>query len=286
MTFRPKMRTFVQGFSLLEPLACRVIDGMVLDHWSVSAGLGAGGHYVSPDPRVVIILSGNHDRIAFRTEGNVPCPAAPVAYIPQGAMLWSETQGPIRLAHLDLHFRLDRLHRILGRTPPQQPLFTANPQVQAIASLLAAEVRTPTQPDAYTEALVTALALALFGDCAPETARGGITPAQMRKLVGLVESALPAFVPNAELAAAIGLSEGWFITAFRDTTGSTPHRWQTEMRIARAMQIMTDDPDRPLAGIAVELGFADQPHLTRNFKAITGIPRSRWRRLHVATPAT
>lgn len=285
MMFRPKMRTFVQGFSLLEPLACRVTDGIVLDHWSVSAGLGAGGHYVSPDPRVVIILSGNHDRITFRTEGNAACPVAPVAYIPQGTMLWSETKKPIHLEHLDLHFRLDRLHRILGNTPPQQPLFADNPQVHAIAGLLATEVRNPTQPDAYVDALVTALTTALFSDRPTEAARGGITPAQMRRLVDLVESTLPAFVPNAELAAAIGLSENWFITAFRETAGSTPHRWQTELRIARAMQIMTDSPDRPLAGIAVELGFADQSHLTRNFKAITGIPPSRWRRLHIIPAA-
>ena len=56
-----------------------------------------------------------------------------------------------------------------------------------------------------------------------------------------------------------------------------PARFRIEMQAHRAL-LLIEDTDAPLARIAAECGFADQPHLTRSIVQITGHPPAYWRR--------
>ncbi|MFA1626348.1 helix-turn-helix domain-containing protein [Rhizobium mongolense] len=80
-----------------------------------------------------------------------------------------------------------------------------------------------------------------------------------------------------EVAQACDLSRGYFIRAFRETTGMTPYKWLLSERIDRARDLLRTS-NTPLAEVAIACGFADQSHFTRVFSTIVGATPGNWRR--------
>ncbi len=78
-----------------------------------------------------------------------------------------------------------------------------------------------------------------------------------------------------ELAKVSGLSRAHLIRAFRKHYFITPHAFQTDMRIRHARRLLRAG-ETP-AAVALACGFADQAHLTRHFKARTGLTPARFR---------
>ncbi len=81
----------------------------------------------------------------------------------------------------------------------------------------------------------------------------------------------------ADIADACNLSRSYFIHAFRETTGQTPHQWLIAQRLERAQALLMDF-QRPLADVAASCGFSDQSHFTRVFSQYMGAPPGTWRR--------
>lgn len=79
-----------------------------------------------------------------------------------------------------------------------------------------------------------------------------------------------------ELAGVAGMSRGHLIRAFRREFFITPHAFQTDMRIRHVRRLLRNGASPSEA--AVECGFADQAHMTRNFKARTGVTPATYRR--------
>jgi AraC family transcriptional regulator len=67
------------------------------------------------------------------------------------------------------------------------------------------------------------------------------------------------------LAGLAGLSPNYFLGAFREATGQTPHRYVTELRVARACELLRD-PHRPITEVSLAVGFSSQSHLTEVFR--------------------
>jgi AraC-like DNA-binding protein len=86
-----------------------------------------------------------------------------------------------------------------------------------------------------------------------------------------------------ELAAAAGMSPFALLRAFRDATGLPPHAYLNQLRVRLARRLL-DAGLRP-AEVAAETGFADQPHLTRHFKRVVGVPPGAYQRERAASPA-
>jgi AraC-like DNA-binding protein len=61
------------------------------------------------------------------------------------------------------------------------------------------------------------------------------------------------------------------------TVGLSPAAMIRRRRLQEAAQRVREDPDAPLAEIAAELGYADQAHLTNDFRAVLGFTPSRYR---------
>ncbi|THF65790.1 AraC family transcriptional regulator [Pseudothauera nasutitermitis] len=78
-----------------------------------------------------------------------------------------------------------------------------------------------------------------------------------------------------ELAALVGMNRYQLIRAFRAATGMTPHAWRLDQRVNRARASLRAGED--LASVAHRLGFADQSHFQRVFKAHAGITPGRYR---------
>lgn len=81
--------------------------------------------------------------------------------------------------------------------------------------------------------------------------------------------------PLAELAVLAGMSRYQLIRAFRRATGLTPHAWQFDQRIQQARRRLREG--EALAVVAHSLGFADQSHFQRIFKAHAGATPGQYR---------
>ncbi|MFS2055915.1 helix-turn-helix domain-containing protein, partial [Variovorax sp. CT11-76] len=80
-----------------------------------------------------------------------------------------------------------------------------------------------------------------------------------------------------------GYSHRRFIALFRGAIGLTPKEYARVMRFDRALALAAD-PARPWAEIAVEAGYADQAHLSREFSALAGMAPQAWRRPGATSP--
>ncbi|GJD66643.1 HTH-type transcriptional activator RhaS [Methylobacterium frigidaeris] len=83
-----------------------------------------------------------------------------------------------------------------------------------------------------------------------------------------------------ELALAVGLTPFRLLRSFRKATGLTPHQYQFQARVRQAHGRLRRN--EPLADIAAAVGFADQAHMTRAFKAVMGGTPGQFR-MFVAT---
>ncbi|MBX9814866.1 MAG: hypothetical protein A4S12_09965 [Proteobacteria bacterium SG_bin5] len=102
--------------------------------------------------------------------------------------------------------------------------------------------------------------------------------ARLARARDYIEMNLGADIGLVDIAAAAGLSVAHFSRGFRAMHGKSPHRYVVERRIARAQRLMAD-PEQSLARIARACGFASQPHFSRCFALVTGMPPGRWRRM-------
>jgi AraC family transcriptional regulator len=66
---------------------------------------------------------------------------------------------------------------------------------------------------------------------------------------------------------------------FKQRLGVSPHRYLVQVRVDNARWLLSAGSGaRSLAEIASAVGFADQSHLTRHFKRVTGMTPSQMRR--------
>jgi len=79
------------------------------------------------------------------------------------------------------------------------------------------------------------------------------------------------------LARAAGMSVSTFRRRFRAITGSAPHAYRLQCRIAAA-RAMLGDTDTPIKQIADELGYRDVFYFTRQFTQQAGVSPAAYRR--------
>lgn len=80
------------------------------------------------------------------------------------------------------------------------------------------------------------------------------------------------------LAGSLGVSPFWLSRAFAATAGTTITRYRNRVRVSRVLERLQAG-ERNLARLAGDLGFADQPHLTRAVKAEVGLSPGTLRKI-------
>jgi AraC-like DNA-binding protein len=83
--------------------------------------------------------------------------------------------------------------------------------------------------------------------------------------------------PVTTVARASGLSARRFIQVFHRGVGLRPKEFSRVMRFRRALKLLTGDPDRGLSALALEAGYYDQAHFTREFKELSGLSPAAYR---------
>lgn len=102
--------------------------------------------------------------------------------------------------------------------------------------------------------------------------RGHAPPPVLRAIVALLRAGRPV----AAVADAVGLSERQLHRRSLAAFGYGPKTLGRVLRFDRALALARDGV--PLAETAALAGYADQPHLAREVKALAGVPLGRLRR--------
>jgi AraC family transcriptional regulator len=102
--------------------------------------------------------------------------------------------------------------------------------------------------------------------------RGGLSPAAFRRVEAMIEAALDGGgSPSlAEMADAIGLSVTHFVRAFRQQTGSPPHKYVVHRRMERAVSLLRV-AQIPVGEVAEEVGFSTPAHFVATFRPAMGV---------------
>ncbi|MGY2438188.1 helix-turn-helix transcriptional regulator [Pseudomonas sp. SDO52101_S400] len=107
--------------------------------------------------------------------------------------------------------------------------------------------------------------------------QGSMTGSRMRLLDEFIDAGLDGPLGLQTMAQLLELSEGYFIRAFKQATGKSPHSYLIDRRLARARALMRDSTDS-LSEIALACGFNSQAHMTSAFKQRLGVSPAQLRR--------
>ena len=157
------------------------------------------------------------------------------------------------------------------------PVFRDDP----IASALRAVARLPVggvDAPAARDALAVAIALLVRHHGQRSSPHGVVETSLVHNVRAIL---LECFADQAQtslesLAAQVGVTSFHVIRAFTRATGLSPHQYLTQVRVRRAQQLLARG-GRP-AIVAAMTGFADQSHLTRQFRRYTGITPGHYQR--------
>jgi AraC-like DNA-binding protein len=142
------------------------------------------------------------------------------------------------------------------------------------AALLAAHATLATEPPglALEEKVLTAVAglTPHLRDAAAAVRRDHGEHAAVRRARRHLLERWDQPVSLVELAGVAGLSRFELLRRFQQQNGLTPHAFQRDLRVHRARAMLSEGV--PAAAVAAACGFADQPHLTRVFKRLVGVP--------------
>lgn len=294
MNFWPEIAWRTEGINVVEPVRWRQLDGLMGAYWQAECQKGAKGYYLADDPRIMVYFNDVSANIAVSNDGDATQrPSRPMAravYIPPGVPMWTQSGTTHRFSHLNLHIHREKLLRFLspsvGRSSALAALtrpveLTDGGATEVLARLIVDELVSPAKPALYTESLVGSLFAGLLDIEAeiPERSPGRLTSAQMNRLNAYMLTSGGGRVGVADMAASVGLSESWFSSVFKHTTGQTPMQWQLQRRIETGKALLQNGA-LTVAEIADRLGFTDQAHFTRSFRQTTGETPAAWRRLH------
>jgi AraC family transcriptional regulator len=204
--------------------------------WSVD-DLVVRGHYLAINHASEALVIERRTAAGFRRE-----------VIPPGT-LWvqpADTPFSFRVAQTSLWGAVvidpERIRSLAGALPDIEPGFgVADPALVALLQAFLAETFAGgTAGRLFADGMATALAaqmLRLHGRAEPSQ-RGGLPGHKLRLLTEFVEDRLDRQITVDELAGLAGLSPFHFSRAFRQSTGSTPHRFVMDRRLDRARALL------------------------------------------------
>lgn len=86
----------------------------------------------------------------------------------------------------------------------------------------------------------------------------------------VAERLLRSGAPASSVAPRLGFDRRTFVPAFRNLVGIAPKNYELLGRLQRVNAVLRSADDTPLAVVAADSGFADQAHMTRDVRRLTG----------------
>lgn len=131
--------------------------------------------------------------------------------------------------------------------------------------------------DVYAESAAEFLTIHLLAKGRHERLPGPEHTA-VRAGIAVMQNLLAEPLTLADIAAEVHLSVYHFVRVFRATTGETPYRYLTRLRIERARDLLTSS-DLTIGQIAERCGFASPGALSTAFLAHVGVRPSVYRKI-------
>jgi len=100
-----------------------------------------------------------------------------------------------------------------------------------------------------------------------------------------VAEALKLFAVAPDVGAAVersGYSHRGFLALFQASVGLPPKLYCRVLRFQRALTLLAAEPSAALVNVALDSGYSDQSHLTREFRELGGLSPGEYRRLSPA----
>ncbi len=169
---------------------------------------------------------------------------------------------------------------LIGASLGGRPLpFVADPvvgvefeQAQRIAAIVA-DIDQPIDAMARAD-IAVAIADGLHALAGSEPKPDALDLAAVSRVRALLIAEPARAVRMERLEEVTGLDRWTLSRQFRAAFGTSPHRFRTLRRLDLARRLMATGA--PLADAAAAAGFADQSHLTRQFKRAYGLTPARW----------
>jgi AraC family transcriptional regulator len=150
----------------------------------------------------------------------------------------------------------------------------ADPVIPQLALALKIEIQTGCLSGRlYGESLGAALAARLVQNYAvskPEFKANGLSRAQLARVVDYIKANVAQDLSILDLATLTGMSESHFSRSFKQSVGIAPYRYLMQQRVERAKQLLKQQAIS-ISDIALDSGFANQTHLTKVFRQMTGM---------------
>jgi AraC-like DNA-binding protein len=185
-----------------------------------------------------------------------------------------------RIVYLEPALLSDALRAVRGRAYPLPFVRDAVSSNARLARAVEAAFRTPLAPlevDSVIVELAEGLTAAEGGGGRAVSRR--VDVAAVERARELLDAERTRVVRSTELESVTGLTRYDLARQFRIMFGTSPYRYLLMRRLALARDAI--HRARPLAEVACEAGFADQPHFTRVFRSAFGLTPGRYRALWV-----
>ncbi|SPP97014.1 conserved protein of unknown function [Bradyrhizobium vignae] len=233
---------------------------------------------------------GQH-RISWRVENKLldsrTNPRA-FTFIPQGVDGHWNIAGPVVVSHV--YLTQERLQACAdeiagGRRVELLPRVAfADPAAAGLLDVLSHEAeRDSASSRLFVEQAIDLLCLRLvqehssFGGLPAQDRRGGLADWQVKRVTAFIEENLNRHVGLDELAALVGLSRFHFCTAFRQSTGQTPHAWLTGQRMKCARELLAHSR-LSVTEVALAVGYETPSAFAATFRRRVGVTPSAFRR--------
>ncbi|WP_227026108.1 AraC family transcriptional regulator [Streptomyces fodineus] len=181
---------------------------------------------------------------------------------------------------------LETLHRFIGEEDLQSrvsqlrdryPAMRFDPVLAAVVKAVAAANEVGVD-DLYAQSAAQFIAAHVLSPHIAGSAKsaGTLNPRQLETILTYMRENLGRPVSVDDLASLVSFSRFHFVRCFKATTGSTPYRYLTELRIDLARKYLESGNDT-IARIGQRCGFSGPEHFSRSFHRIMGCTPSQYR---------
>jgi AraC family transcriptional regulator len=98
----------------------------------------------------------------------------------------------------------------------------------------------------------------------------GLPQAQLERVIDYVKANLTKDLSILDLATLTSMSESHFSRSFKRAVGIAPYQYLMQQRVERAKQLLKQQVIS-ISDIALDCGFANQTHLTKVSRRMTGM---------------
>jgi AraC family transcriptional regulator len=149
-------------------------------------------------------------------------------------------------------------------------------QLHHIAMLLLAELQTNAlMGQLYVESLTQVLVIHLLRHYSTFTQpitfeNRSLSNTRFQQAIEYIHAHLDRELSLAEVAGVVNISPTYFANLFKRAMGISPHQYVVQQRVEQAKLLLLKT-DLAIADIALQVGFSNQSHLTRQFKRLIGV---------------